>query len=190
MSWAAAWTLLRRFWWIVPIGGLLAWALILRAELRGAEADLLAEQTAHGATVANYRAATATARILDAQNKQLTEQVQAAETRRISDAFDARIADARARAAAVSVRAEAAAADPGSRRGAAVPGLPDPARGVDGAACEAGFPSRDALGTGDALIATEQAIQLDELINWVAAQQRIWAATQQSPQQKEPNGDE
>ncbi|MGB3793467.1 MAG: hypothetical protein WA978_12095 [Sphingopyxis granuli] len=174
--------LVARLWWVFPIAALLAWALILRAERDAVTADLAAEQNAHAATVASYKAATATARILDAQNKQLTERLQSEETRRISDAYDARIADARARAAVAGLRTETAAADSGSRGGAPVPGISDPARGADGAACEAGLP---ALGTADALIATEQAIQLDALIDWVEAQSRVWSATQQPPEKDE-----
>lgn len=174
--------LVARLWWVFPIAALLAWALILRADLHAARADLTAEQNAHAATVASYDAATATARILDAQNKQLTERLQSEETRRISDAYDARIADARARAAVAGLRTEAAATDPGGRGGAPVPGISDPARPADAAACEAGLP---ALGTADALIATEQAIQLDALIDWVEAQARVWSATQQTPEKEE-----
>ena len=182
-----AWT---RFWWILPIAGLLAWAMIERAEKHAAQADLAAEQAAHAGTVANYHEATMQARLLDAENKRLTGQLQDAESRRISDAYDARLADARARAAAARLRSESGEADPGSRGSAAVPGFSDPARGADAAACEARLPAVDAIGPGDALIATEQAIQLDELINWVAAQQRVWAATQQPKAPKEASDDE
>lgn len=179
-----AWT---RFWWILPIAGLLAWAMVERAGKHAAQADLSAEQAAHAGTIANYTTATAAARAMDLENKHLTERLQEAESRRISDAYDARLADARARAAAARVRSGGGQADPGGGGGAAVSGVSGAARGADAAACEAGLP---AFGPGDALIATEQAIQLDELINWVAAQQRLWAATQTPPAPKEAGDDE
>src|SRR3546814_15187059 len=89
--------------------------------------------------------------------------------RKIADDDEERSADALSRAAA-SVRGPTPSADPGGGRAAPLSGVPDPARGADEAACEGRLP---ALAPGDALIATEQAIQLDELINWVGAQARI-----------------
>ncbi len=59
-----------------------------------------------------------------------------------------------------------AAADPGAGRGAPMPGLPAAAGSAAQAAGE------DRLSRPDALTATEQAIQLDELIKWVRAQAR------------------
>jgi hypothetical protein len=160
---------IRRFWWAVPIAGLLIWALILRGDLAGARADLGAEQAAHRASALNWRMATATALAADLQNRVNKERAQAEESRRVADDFEVRIADARARAAALGVRGQAAAADQSGGGNAPVPGLPDPARLADAA------PGQDRLSTADALIATEQAIQLDELINWVAAQARVSA---------------
>ena len=159
----------RRFWWAVPIAGLLIWALILRGNLADARADLSAEQAAHRTSALNWRIATAAALAADLQNRLAKERRQAEESRRIADDFEARIADARARAAAVSVRVQAAAADTGGRGNPAVPGLSDPARLADAAA------GQDRLPAADALIATEQAIQLDELINWIEAQARVAA---------------
>ena len=60
-----------------------------------------------------------------------------------------------------------AAADPGARGSAPVPGLPAAARGAAQAA------GQDRLPQSDALTATEQAIQLDELIKWVRAQAAV-----------------
>jgi hypothetical protein len=48
-----------------------------------------------------------------------------------------------------------------------VPGVPAPARGAAQTARE------DGLSQADALTATEQAIQLDELIKWLRAQPSI-----------------
>ena len=58
----------------------------------------------------------------------------------------------------------AVAADRGAGRAAALPGLPAAPGGADQAA------GQDRLPDADRLIATEQAIQLDELIKWVKAQ--------------------
>ncbi|MBU7589237.1 MAG: hypothetical protein KAF42_08500 [Sphingopyxis terrae] len=160
-----------RFWWAPVLVGVAGWALIERAEKADIAADLVAEKAAHQASAANWEAATNTARLLDRENKRLVEAQQAAESRRISDDYQARIDNARARAAAAGLRVQAAPADQGGRGEPPMPGLPDPARGIDAAACEARLPA--GLSAADALIATEQAIQLDELINWVAAQAAI-----------------
>lgn len=161
-----------RFWWAPVLVGVAGWALIERAEKADIAADLVAEKAAHQASAANWEAATNTARLLDRENKRLVEAQQTAESRRISDDYEARLADARARAAA-SVRSQAAPADQSGRGAAAVPGVPDPARLADAAACEGGLPAADAL------TATEQAIQLDELINWIEAQAAVAAPAPQ-----------
>ena len=160
---------LGRFWWAVPMAGLLAWALILRGNLADARAATSAEQFAHQGSALNWQMATAMALAADLQNRLAKEQRQAEESRRVSDDFEVRIADARARAAAVSVRGQAAATDQGGGGIAPVPGVPDPARVAGEAAGENRLPAADAL------IATEQAIQLDELINWIEAQTRVAA---------------
>lgn len=124
-------------------------------------------QSALATTVANYRAA---ANAAEASDKANADRV-AAEQRNINERtahdFEARLAAARARADQLRVSTQSAAADPGSRPAAPVPGLPAPAAGADEAAGEDGLPPADAL------TATEQAIQLDELIKWVAAQAKV-----------------
>lgn len=180
----------RRFWWAVPIVALLVWALVLRGNLAGARADLAAEQSAHQQSIANWGAAANTARLLDLQNKQLVEAQQAAQSRRIADDYEARIADARARAAGLaagSVRPEATAADQGGGGAASVSGVPGAASGADETADEDRLSG--SLGAADALIATEQAIQLDELINWVAAQAAVAAPALPPHDGKEPDDD-
>ncbi|WP_432769790.1 MAG: hypothetical protein HEQ22_03320 [Sphingopyxis sp.] len=175
MTWAGAWPLLRRFWWLVPLAGLIAWALILRGDLAEARADLSAEQAAHRQSRTNWALATATATAIDLQHRVAKERRQQEESRRIADDYEARIADARARAAAVGVHRPPAAADQGGRRNAPVPGLSDPARVADAAPGENRLPAGPggALNLTDALIATEQAIQLDALIDYVEAQARV-----------------
>jgi hypothetical protein len=121
------------------------------------------EQVALAGTVANYRAAAEQARASDQANAHRVQAQQAAINKEQSDEFEARIADARARARRLQPHA-AGSADPGSRAGAAVPGLSAPSGGP------AQVPRQDGLSEPDALTATEQAIQLDELIKWVKKQ--------------------
>ena len=124
------------------------------------------EQSAFATTVANYRTAAEAARAHDLANAQRVAAEQHAINERTADEFEARLADARARADRLR-REAAAAADPGSRSDASLPALSASARGVDQAAGE------DRLPVPDALTATEQAIQLDELIKWVRQQHAV-----------------
>ena len=127
----------------------------------------LGEQGALDETVANYRAAAETARLSDLAHAARVADQQRTITERTSNDFDARLADARARALRLQLGARSAATAERSGRGAALPG-PGPAPGKAGeAAGEAG------LSIDDRLVATEQAIQLDELIKWVKAQAAV-----------------
>jgi hypothetical protein len=127
------------------------------------------EQAALAGTVANYRAAATQAAAADKANAERVAGEQRTINERTSNDYETRLADARARAAAQRLRPQAAsaAADSGRRGPAAVPGLPAPARGADQAA------GQDRLPPTDALTATEQAIQLDELIKWVRRQHSV-----------------
>ena len=125
------------------------------------------EQSAFAATVANYRAAAEAARADDLANAQRVAAEQRAINQRSSNEFEARLADARARAERLRLEAAATRANPGSRPGPPLPGLPASAGRADQAAGENRLPAPDAL------IATEQAIQLDELIKWVKAQAKV-----------------
>jgi hypothetical protein len=158
------------------LGGvlLLALALILlvhdrnhwkgTAELR--HQQLAQAKAAFDQTVAGYRAAAAQARAADAANAARVEAEQAAINERTEDEYQTRIAAARADARRLR-RYTAAAADSGDGGRAPVPSLPAP---TGGAAQSAG---QDGLPDTDKLIATEQAIQLDELIKWVRAQAAV-----------------
>jgi hypothetical protein len=132
--------------------------------------QVAAEQGAHAATVASYRAAAERARQADAAHAASVRIEQARINERTANDFESRIADARNRARRLQQQAESAAADPGAGRAAPVPGLPAAAGGAAQAAGEDGLPHADRL------IATEQAIQLDALIQWVKAQARIEAS--------------
>jgi hypothetical protein len=124
------------------------------------------EQAALAGTVANYRAAAAQAEAADKTNAERIATEQGAISQRISNDYETRLAAARALAQRLRPQ-DAAAADPGGRIAAAVPGLP----------VAAGRPAQsageDGLSQSDALTATEQAIQLDELIAWVKAQAEV-----------------
>jgi hypothetical protein len=135
-----------------------------RDTARANELRVQQEQAAHAATVANYRAAAEQARLEDAANLARMRADQAAISERTANDFETRIDSARAVARRLREQAAAAAAHPGAGRGASVPGVSTPAGGTAQAAGEDGLPQSDRL------VATEQAIQLDELIKWVRAQ--------------------
>ena len=124
------------------------------------------EQAAFALTTANYRAAAESARAADKANADRVAAEQRAITERISNDFEARLAAARADARRLRLHTEAAA-DPGTRGDASVPGLP----GSTGRAAQ--NPGEDRLPPSDRLTATEQAIQLDELIKWIRQQAKV-----------------
>ena len=126
-----------------------------------------AEQAAFAVTVANYRAAAEAARRSDRENVERVAAEQRAINERTSNDYEARLAAARAAAERLRSPARPAAPDPGRRRATPVPGVPGPS---GGAAETAG---QNGLSVDDALVATEQAIQLDELIEWVKRQAKV-----------------
>src|SRR5256885_1133373 len=113
------------------------------------------EQAALAGTVANYRAAADAARAADRANAQRVAAEQTKISQEKSDELETRLAAARAAAERLRHGAQAAA-DPGSRGAAPVPGLSAAARRLAQSSREDGF------SIADRLIATEQAIQLDE----------------------------
>ena len=157
---------------IVAIGGALLLALLIhdrnhwKAKTAHYAELLAAERGAHAATVAGYRAAAVHARAADAANAARVRADQAAINERVADDYQERIAAARAAAGSLR-RTTAAATHPGAGRAAPVPCLPVAAPGVAESASENG------LSQPERLIATEQAIQLDELIKWVRAQANL-----------------
>jgi signal transduction histidine kinase len=124
------------------------------------------EQAALAGTVANYRAAAEAARAADRANAHRVAAEQAKISQEKSDELETRLAAARTTAERLRHGAEAAA-DPRSRGAAPVPGLSTAAGGLAQSAREDGF------SIPDRLTATEQAIQLDELIKWVKAQAEV-----------------
>lgn len=163
-------------WLYRILGGALAAAALLwliqsrdhwRDKARSNETLYRAEQAAHAATVANYRAAAEQARHDDATNLARVKADQTRINERTQDDFESRIDAARADARRLRRQASSAATDPGARRAAPMPAVPAPAGGVGEGA------GKDRLPESDALTATEQAIQLDELIKWVRAQAAV-----------------
>ena len=131
----------------------------------------IAGQAALAGTIANYRLAAETARAADRANAERVAAEQRAINERTQNDFESRrLAAARTRAGQLRLRAQAPA-DPGHGRAAPVPGLPAAAGSASEAAVEGRLPAPDAL------TATEQAIQLDELIKWVRAQAKVDAST-------------
>ena len=125
-----------------------------------------AEQSAHAGTIANYRAAADAARSADKANAERVAAEQREINERTSHDFEVRLAAARAHADRLRGR-QGGAADPGGGGGAPVPGLSAaPAAIAQG-------PGEGRLPHSDRLLATEQAIQLDELIKWVRAQGHV-----------------
>jgi hypothetical protein len=124
------------------------------------------EESAFAATVASARAAADAARAADQANAGRVAAEQRAITERTSNDFEARLAVARARADELRVQSQAGA-DPGDGRSTSMSGVPSAARGAGQSA------RQDRLPADDALIATEQAIQLDELIKWVRRQAKV-----------------
>jgi hypothetical protein len=125
------------------------------------------EQAALAGTVANYRAAAEQARASDAANAKRAAAQQRAISERTSNDYEARLAAARALAQRLRGEIAVTAADPGTGGAAPVPGLSAAAGGSHQAAGQDGFP------LAERQLATEQAIQLDELIKWVRRQAAV-----------------
>lgn len=134
------------------------------------ERDLIAAQAV--AFAADVRATAERVRSTYAQNALRVEREQTQVTEEVSDEFQARIADLHRRVAALRLRTSPGGADPGGAAGDRHPGFPDAAGGTDAAAAQAGLPA-PGLSLQDAIVATEQAIQLDELIRWLTRQMAI-----------------
>jgi len=122
------------------------------------------EQTAFATTIANARAAADQARAADQANAARVSAEQHSITERTMNDFEARLAAARADAQRLRFDSQA---DSGARGSASVPRVPAAAGGAAEATRE------DRLPQEDQLTATEQAIQLDELIKWVRQQAAV-----------------
>lgn len=155
---------------------------VTRADQRTAQAlkDLSLERDAHRQTEVNYSTASAEAQRQAAANVARVEAEQAAITQEIVDDYQARLAAVRARFASAGLdrlrRDPASGSDLGGSGPAGLSGAGSSARGADAATAQAGLPAACAapwLTPEDALIATEQALQLDALIGWVRQQSAV-----------------
>lgn len=136
--------------------------------------QLVETKAAFDQTVASYRAAAVQAKAADAANANRVKTEQSAINERTSDDYQTRIAAARADAQRLRNQ-QAAATHSGARGATPVPGVPASVAGSSQAAGE------DGLSDSDKLTATEQAIQLDELIKWVRNQAAVDVNGQSAP---------
>lgn len=144
----------------------------LRADLAEAEAGLAAEQAAHLGTVNAFLAAAKQAQAEAEANARRVAREQETITDAITSDYRSALAGLRARFDRLRAR-NAAPSDPRHADAAGLPGLPDPAGRADAPAGEDRLPAAGGLSLGDALIASEQALQLQALIDWVKAQAAV-----------------
>ena len=138
------------------------------------QVQTLETKAAFDTTVADYRAAAERALRQDEANAARVRAEQLEINERTRNDYQTRIAAARA--SAQRLRAQSVgASDPGRGAGAPMPGLSSAAEGAPQATGQDELPAGTSteLRSGDALIATEQAIQLDELIQWVQSQSEV-----------------
>lgn len=162
---------------IAGLGASLCLALLLvlqkgetrhwRKQSAGFEQRYRAEQAAFAGTVANYRAAADAALAADRGNLARVAGRQNAITERTGHDFEVRLTAARALADRLRRETRSAPADSGRGGAAPMPSLPVTASDAAAPTGENRLPAEDAL------TATEQAIQLDELIKWVRRQHSI-----------------
>lgn len=139
-------------------------------ELRTTERD--DERTAHQSTKQGYRAAQAEAVRIEAQRIERVRVKQQEISDDIAQTYRTRLAGARADAERLRVERERARAGAGagsSSGGEPVSGISDASAGSDGTTTDHRLPAAD-VDIEWRLVATEQAIQLDELISWIEAQ--------------------
>ena len=129
--------------------------------------DLAEARTALDRTRQDVRAATELARAKDQARAAEAERDQQTISLEVQHDYSKQLADLRSRYDALRLRAAASSADPGRGGGAAVPGLPEAPGSTDGSADEARLPAEDAL------IASEQALRLKALQDWVRGQEGI-----------------
>ncbi len=144
----------------------------LQADLAHARALHEAEQLAHLGTIANF---------IDASNEaQRQAEANAARVKAEQETItNATLANHRADLAALRARFDrlraraAATADPRRPDAAGLPVAGDAAARADEAADQDRLPAAGGLSLDDALIASEQALQLNALIDWLEAQSAV-----------------
>ena len=139
------------------------------------------EQGSRFETIANYRAAAETARREDLAHAGRIAAEQRAISERTTHDLEARLAAARARTVRLQLDQRPAAVAGGGRRAAALP-APGSTPGPAGRTAE-----EDGFHLSDRLLATEQAIQLDELIKWVNGQAAVGGGDPRSGSSPSPS---
>jgi hypothetical protein len=136
----------------------------LKLQLQVSRQQVREEQAAHALTIANVRAGAEKARADDAAHARRVERDQNHVSEEVSRDYQNELVDLRRRYLALRLRIGKAAADPGGGGAAAVPGLSGSSAGPDGAAGE------DRLPAEDAFAASEIALRLKALQDWVTGQ--------------------
>ena len=163
----------KRYWKLAVVGLLLSVIVILKLSLAGEQRHSAKLQTrleqvtaGHEQLQANVRVNAELAKAQDAAHAARVERDQIIVSQGVINDYQKQIADLRARAAR-GVRTAAATANPGGSGSAPVPGIPDPARRTDGGTAKGG------LSQSDALIASEIAVRLKALQDWVRNQAAV-----------------
>lgn len=177
-------TLVRLLPWALYAGTVAALAVALNVVIDqrdDARAATISERAAHDATIERFRLTQVAAAARAERDAAATALAQASTTQEIANAYQARLDDLNRRITAVRLSNAASGAGRGDRGRSPAPALSDAAGRTDAAAAQAGLsascPAGDPMSLEDRIIASEQALQLLGLQEWIIAQQRL-AATE------------
>lgn len=166
-------TFIPRYWKLALIAVLLATIAILKLSLAGEQRHATKLQHQLRETIAaddrfkaEVAAKTALASAQDEAHAHRVERDQTLITQETVNAYQREIAALRARAAQ-RLRSGTSAANPSGRAAAPMPGFPEAAGRPDGATGENGLPEADRL------IASEVAVRLRSLQEWVRKQEQV-----------------
>ena len=138
------------------------------------EAQRGAEAAAHQATKNAYRQSQVEAAALERARVTRVQTAQQEISNAIESDYRGRLADARARAEQLRQQLQARTGTAGAAGGQSLPGLSPAAGGATAPPGDHGLPAApNETGIERALVATEQALQLGALIDWVRAQAAI-----------------
>ena len=138
------------------------------------EAQRDAEAAAHKQTKDDYRQAQDEAAALERVRLREVQAAQQEISNAIESDYRGRLADARARAEQLRQQLQARTGTAGAAGGQSLPGLSPAAGGATAPPGDHGLPAApNETGIERALVATEQALQLGALIDWVRAQAAI-----------------
>jgi hypothetical protein len=136
----------------------------LKFELQESRQQTRDEKAAHRLTITNVKAAAEKARADDAAHARRVERDQTIVSEEVSRDYQDQLVDLRSRYDALRVRLGKTPTNSGSSGGEAVPGLSGSSARSDGAAGQDGLPSEDALA------ASEIALRLKALQDWMIGQ--------------------